>query len=44
VEVHSAKNLIPIAPTPDIGRNMFSIIRCPHCGLEHFMLIIKLKR
>jgi len=43
-EVHPAKNFMPIASMTDIGRNLFSIIRCPHCGLEHFMLVIKLRR
>ncbi len=44
VDVNPPKNFEAIVTMQDIGRNLFGITRCPHCGLEHFLLLIKLKR
>jgi len=44
VELYPPKNLEAVPTMKDIGRNLIAIIRCPHCGLEHFLFIVKLKR
>ena len=41
VNINPPVNFTAIATVQPIGRNLFGRIRCPHCGLEHFLLIIK---
>jgi len=45
VELHpELKNVETVPTMKDIGRNLIAITRWPHCGLEHIMMIFKLKR
>jgi len=45
VELYPEPKNLQIIPTlKHIGRNLITIIRCPHCGSEHFLFIIKVRR
>jgi len=41
VNINPEVNFKPIPTLTDIGRNLLGKIKCPNCGLEHFLMIIK---
>jgi len=38
------KNVEPVPTYKDIGRNFIAVTKCPYCGLEHLLFLVKLRR
>lgn len=41
VDLNPEVNFRAIPTLVSIGRNLIGITKCPHCGLEHFLFLIK---